>query len=515
MAYKVTVGDPNTIAVRGRLRAAAAVGLLALLAGGCANLTEHPQERSPRLPDAWQRGAAPGVFGDLGIADFNMPVLKAWVAEALADNRELARQRARMESARQAVIRSRADRLPWLSLGLGAERARPTPGAAIGERYDASLTLGMEVDLWGRLSAAQREAELRLRAEEAGYAQLRRQVAADVATSAFEALAAQRLLALFKQRLASLQASLEVIESRYRRGLNEALDVYLAQTTVEQERANIANQNQLAAEAAARLQLLLANYPDGKLALDAPKTPDRETSSALPPALAPSEGLDAPGTQASETTENRNGNLETDAALPVIKAPIPAGLPAQLLTRRADLQLAWLQLLAADAALAAAHRSRFPSLNLAASLRDASTHLDDILAQGELAWSLGGSLVQPLFQGGRLRALEAQARQKVVELEQSYLQAVFRALAEVENELSRLDALQNRHSAHQQAQVNAEAALDIANDQYLRGLVDYTTVLAAQRRAFDAQTSVIQLRARLLQSRVALQLALGGNLAQE
>ena len=482
MTYKVTVSAAKTIAT---------AGLLALLAGGCANLAERPEERGPHLPDAWQQAAAPGVFDGLGIADFNMPLLEVWVAEALADNWELAQQRARVESARQAVIRNRAQRLPWLSLGLGAERARPNAGAAIGERYDASLALGVEVDLWGRLSAAQREAGLRLRAEEARYAQLRRQVAADVATSAFEALAAQRLLALFKQRLASLQASLEVIESRYRRGLNEALDVYLAQTTVEQERANIANQGQLAAEAAARLQLLLANYPDGKLALD------------------------APGTLARETAENQDGKLETAATLPEVKAPIPAGLPAELLTRRADLQLAWLQLLAADAALAAAHRSRFPSLNLAASLRDASTRLDDILAQGEVAWTLGGSLVQPLFQGGRLRALEAEAQQRVLELEQSYLLAVFRALAEVENELSRQGALQERHSAFQQAQVNAEAALDIAYDQYLRGLVDYTTVLAAQRRAFDAQTSVIQLRARLLQSRVALQLALGGNLAQE
>ena len=471
MAYEETVSAAKTIRTPNGLRAATAACLIPLLAGGCAGLAERPEDRGLRLPDAWQRSAAPGDFDGLGLADLNMPPLGAWIAEALADNWELAQQQARVESARQGVILSRAERLPGLNLGLGAERGRPSAGAAITDRHDVSLALGVKVDLWERLSAAQRNAVLRLQAEEARYAQLRRQVAAEVATAAFEASAAQRLLALFQQRLASLQTSLEVIESRYRRGLNEALDVYLAQTTVEQERANIANQTQLAAEAAARLQLVLADYPDGK--------------------------------------------LEMDAALPVLKLPVPAGLPAELLTRRADLQLAWLQLLAADAALAAAHRNRFPSLNLAASLRNAGTRLDDILAQGELTWAISGSLAQPLFQGGRLRALEAQAQQRVLELEQGYLQAVFRALAEVENELSRLHSLQDRHSAFQQAQVNAEAALDIAADQYLRGLVDYTKVLEAQRRAFDAQTSVIQLRARLLQSRVALQLALGGNLAQE
>ena len=439
--------------------------------GGCAGSAITEQARDLALPQAWQRGAEPGAFAPDALARFQTPGLDGLVAQALARNRALAQQRSRVEAARQGVAISRAARLPGLNLGAGAERSRAAAGAALGQRFNLSASLAFELDAWGRLSDAQRQAVLGLKAEEARYASLERRIAADVLTGAFQVLAANQLLALFRQRLENLTESMGLIERSYRGGLSDALDVYLAQTTVDQEQANVANQVQSAYEAAARLQLLLAEYPDGRLPL---------------------------------------GDV-----LPVLDAPIPAGLPAELLGRRADLQAAWFELLAADAALAVAHKNRFPSFNLTSSARDLETEFSQLLKGGELAWSAAASLAQPLFQGGRLAALEAQARQRVLESEQRYLEAVYAALAEVENELSRLRSLEERHAAFKEARADAEAALEIASDRYQRGLVSYTTVLEAQRRAFDAQTTVVQLRAQLLESRVALQLALGGALGAE
>ena len=123
---------------------------------------------------------------------------------------------------------------------------------------------------------------------------------------------------------------------------------------------------------------------------------------------------------------------------------------------------------------------------------------------------MAASLTQPLFQGGRLEALHEQARLRVAQAEQRYLETVYRAFSEVEIELDRTLNLQARRAAFDNAKVNAEAALTLAFDQYQRGLVGYTAVLESQRRAFDAQTTVIELRNQLLQSQVALLLALGG-----
>ena len=84
--------------------------------------------------------------------------------------------------------------------------------------------------------------------------------------------------------------------------------------------------------------------------------------------------------------------------LPVMTDPIPSGLPSELLTRRTDVQEAWLNLLAADADLAAAHKARFPSLSLVGSAGVASAEFSDLLDTDLSVWSITGGLTQPLFQ---------------------------------------------------------------------------------------------------------------------
>ena len=140
-----------------------------------------------------------------------------------------------------------------------------------------------------------------------------------------------------------------------------------------------------------------------------------------------------------------------------------------------------------------------------------SQELDQLLDGGSLMWRVAASLIQPLFQGGRLAALEEQAKIRLEQREKRYLEVVFRALAEVENALSREQALNARYEAFVRAEQNAGSALELAFDQYQRGLAPYTTVLESQRRAFDAQTTLIQLQNQQLKNRVNLLLALGGD----
>jgi NodT family efflux transporter outer membrane factor (OMF) lipoprotein len=441
-----------------------------LVLAGCASTAIAPTSHNIEVPKDWTRRALPGTYQPADYEIFQLPALGTLVEAALAENRDLAQQASRLEAARHSIVVTRAARFPALTLSVGGDRSRAARTALIVDRVDASIGFGLELDAWGRLRDADRETVLRFKAEQARFADVERRVVADVVNAAFDVMAAKQLLGLLEQRLTNLSESLDVIEQSYRQGLREALDVYLAQTTLEQERANVASQTQAAYQAAAELELLIADYPDGEIALE--------------------------------------------GDLPEIDALIAAGTPAGVLTRRPDLQLAWFELLAADAALAVAHKNRFPSFDVSGGVQDSAGQLKQLVDNGNFAWSLTASIVQPLFQGGRLRALAEQARQRVFEAEARYLDAVFRALAEVENEITRSRTLEDRYEAFENARTNAEAALTIASDQYERGLVDYTAVLESQRRAFDAQTTVVQLRAQLLQSRVALELALGGDLRE-
>lgn len=401
------------------------------------------------------------------LPSFHDPHLDELVSRAIAANHSLGQQRALLESARQQVRLARSARLPNLNLGLTGQRQRAFAAAPVGEQFNLSAVLNAPLDLWGALGDREREALLQLAMEEARYHAAKQNLAAAVVSAHYDAAAALQRQELLDRRLANLAQSLDVIESGYRSGLNDALDVYLARNTLEQEKANVASQRQERMQAVANLELLLADYPAGRFA--------------------------------------------AGERLPHMVATVGAGVPAGLLQRRPDIQQAWLELLAADAGLAVAQKRRFPALGLTANARDSATSLGEALNGGALAWSVAASLTQPLFQGGRLDALHEQAKLRIAQLERRYLDTVYLALAEVETELSRIENLAARHEAVHAAQASAEAAMDLAFDLYQRGLVGYITVLESQRRAFDAQSSLIRLHNQLLQNRVALLLALGGD----
>jgi outer membrane protein, multidrug efflux system len=444
-------------------------GLLALVLTGCSSSTLRTDAPPQGVPEQWQSVDAQGADPASGwLHALNDPALEALVEEGLNANYSLAEQRALVRQAEQSLVVAGAPLYPELQLDLDARRFGAGSGNGASQ-FDVGLNLGWELDLWGKLSDSARQANLTLAARRADLASAQLVLVSDLATAWFELQAVEQRLALFSRRLSNLEQNLEIIESGYRLGLGSALDVYLARNDVQSEQARVEAQRQLRTEAVQALQLLLGRYPDGR--------------------------------------------WEALSALPVLDAPLPAGVPGTLLRRRPDLTSAWMELLAADAARAIAHKQRFPALTISADLGDTASRLAELLS-GSLAWSLAGGLAQPLFNAGRLKAGEAQAQARAEQLEQQYLGQVFSAFAEVEAALGRASALQQQYEQYLQAERTALLAEELAFAQYRRGLVEYSTVLEAQRRSLDAQTTVIGLRADLLTNRVALYRALGGDFAE-
>lgn len=441
--------------------------LLALSA--CTHSAISPEASDPTVPVEWARDGDAGEVNVNWLDDFDNPLLDTLVAEAVVNNYQLEQERARLAQAEQAVVIVRANKFPQLDVSLGG--ARRGFDSADGVRvtsttYDASLDARWEVDLWGKLNKQQQSAQLSMEAQRARLELAERELAAGTARSLFSVMQAQQLLEVAQRRLDNVRQSEDIVNSGYRQGLNDALDLYLAKNQTERQQANLAQQEQVVFEAKSDLQLALARYPDGE--------------------------------------------MQVAGELPVITDPIPTGLPSELLMRRADIQEAWLNLLSADAELAAAHKSRFPSLSLVGSGGVTSIEFADLLDGAGTTWSLIGGLSQPVFQAGRLAAQEQQAAERVRQTEQQYLDLVFRAFADVENAISRDTSLKERYESFLDAELNSATALTLALEQYQRGLVTYTTVLESQRQAFDAEAQVVELRTQLLQNRINLYLALGG-----
>lgn len=440
----------------------------ALYVAGCALPDPLPEQDAGVTPDAWRQADSAGAVQDGWLAGFGVPELEALVGRAVAGNHALAQQATLVARAQQAVIIAGGARRPRADLSLSRERGfstQPVRNAAFG-----AVELSFDLDPWRRLSAAERQAELALAAERNTYRAVRLQLAASVCRAWFNLQEAEALLALSRQRVENLQANLELIEQRYNAGLVQALDLYLARNNLAVEQAQAAVQAEVRGMRSRVLEQLLGDaYPGGDLA--------------------------------------------ADSALPAVPDMPALGLPSELLTRRPDLQAAWLRLLAAHAGLAVAYKNRFPSFRLTGRLQGSSRELTGLLDDG--LWSLAAAVGQVLFDSGALRAEEERSRQEMRRIEQSWLEQVHAAFAEVE------DALQANHSAmlqyafYQRARDNAEQAEEQSFARYQRGLENYTTVLEAERRAFDARTRLIQLQNQLLQTRVVLALALGGDYVTE
>ncbi len=444
--------------------------VLASLLDACTHSAISPQIVAPELPGNWYAEVNKGAVESGWITQFGDDNLLSLINEAFANNYVLKQQAAELRAAQQQVIISGAPLYPALDIGLTQTRNRLVTAGSSQHASKASVELGLnwELNLWGKLSDTRRQAVLSFKARQAAFEQAELQLAADITGGWYDVLAARQLTELFEERLTNLEHNLTIIEFGYRQGITPALDVYLARNEVEQERARLAQQKQSQLELVNRLQFLLGRYP--------------------------------------------NGQLKMTDVLPVIVEPLHAGLPSDLLKNRPSIQSAWLDLLAADAQLAVAHKARFPSLRLTGNLGDNGDTINKLLDGGPLSWSLLAGLTQPVFAGGQLAAREQQAKEELVQREQQYLEKVYSALLEVENALNQQQTLNKRYHSFLKAQENAIAAQRLAFEQYQRGLIPYTSVLESQRRAFDAQSTVLDLRNQLLQNRIDLNVALGGTI---
>jgi len=444
-----------------------------LLSGCASNLNPQLREQAPNtLPDQWQQTAVESVVAvnDTWFNKLASPTVKQLVTQALKNNQQLLQNRFDVEIQKQQLIVTGAALWPSLDISTRVGRSKDNRPVSYNNSSSVSLELGYEIDLWGKLSDAKRRDNLNYLAQQARYEQTKQQLIADVITNWFNLISAEQLLDLFKRREANAQQNLEIIESGYRQGLNEALDVYLARNELNNERSRIATQKANLTQAARSLERLLGEYPKGLIA--------------------------------------------ANNDLPVINDDIPLGLPSELITRKPALRASWYQLLASDASLAYAHKQRFPSLNLAAGLSDSTNRVSDLFSASSLAWSLIGSISAPIFDAGRLAANEEIASLQTQKQEQAYLQSLYDAFGDVENAITQQQSLKARYQSTLQAQENALAAEQLSFEQYQSGLVSYTTVLDAQARSFDAQSSLIEIKNQLLTNRIKLHVALGGDFAK-
>jgi multidrug efflux system outer membrane protein len=187
----------------------------------------------------------------------------------------------------------------------------------------------------------------------------------------------------------------------------------------------------------------------------------------------------------------------------IVAPTVRAGIPATLLERRPDIAQAEAALLSQHANLDAARAAFLPQINL-------TGNITQLFNPSSLAWSIGASLLQAVFDGGRLSAESDLERARQTELLVGYRKAVFSALSDVESSTGQVASLTAQERYVSEQETNAAEAYRIAELQYREGVTDLLNVLQTQQTLFNAQDQLVQIRLARLQAGISLYRALGG-----
>jgi NodT family efflux transporter outer membrane factor (OMF) lipoprotein len=414
-------------------------------------------------PSAWKAGGdSAAKLPDAWLATFGDPALSALVAEALAYNANLQLAAARVEQAAAALQVASSPMLPSLGL-LGTYSGKAGGGGALNALF---LNASLELDVWGRLRYGEAAAKAQSQAVEADYAYARQSLAAMVAKSWFLAIEAGLQRSLIEDALRAAQELHRVAQDRLRIGIGDEQAVAEAAANVGSYRDTLRQTVQARDEALRALELLLGRYPAAEIAV-------------------------APG-------------------LATMPAPVPIGVPSDLLERRPDVIAAERRVAAAFNRVGEAKAARLPRISLTASVSAISSDVVVLQDRSNPGYGFGANLFAPLYQGG---ALQAQVEVRNAEQKQAmadYARIAQRSFGEVENALGADFALRDREAILARNIADNERALELAQVQFRVGKVDLRVVEQRQLALYAARASRVRVQTEALAQRANLYLALGG-----
>jgi len=189
---------------------------------------------------------------------------------------------------------------------------------------------------------------------------------------------------------------------------------------------------------------------------------------------------------------------------------IPVSLPARLVRQRPDILAAEAQLHAASAAIGVAVAEQFPDISLSASITREALQAADLFHQFNALWGVGGSLTQPIFKGGALRAQVRAARDAFKAEAATYQAVVLEALGQVADDLWALQYDAQILTVDRHSMDVAFEALKLQQKSYSVGTTTVLNLIAAERAYAQARLSYVSARVQQFTDSASLLTALGG-----
>ena len=440
-------------------------------------LSANPSESAPQ-PTAPVPGAASSTQpGGTPLGEekwwevFQDKELQALIHTALQNNYDVRIAATRVLQARAQLGITRSYQFPTLTGGGNVTSIRnPT----IGPIPAYEITLGQvnvgaswNVDFWGQYRRATEAARATLLANEWAQNAVVSSLVADVASSYFQLRQLDAELEISRSTLGSRQDSLELTKMLEQHGMNSLLDVRQSEQLVYTAAAEVPDLERQIQQQENAINILLGNNPGG-----------------VARGLTLTEQPHAP--------------------------EVPVGLPSSLLERRPDIREAEANLMAANAQIGVARAAYFPQIALTGSAGYESSKLTDLFQGPAGVWTLAGSLVQPIFEGGRLKSGVQLAQAQRDQLVLTYQQTIQGAFRDVSNALIAYRKYREFRIQQQHLVDSAQDAAHLSEIRFKAGTTDYLEVLTNETNSFAAELTLAQAQGNELIALVQLYQALGG-----
>ncbi len=456
----------------------AALASMLVLFVGC---TVGPNYRRPKTDvPATYRGLAPDQASQSEAASlgdqkwwevFQDEQLQQLIRTALEQNYDVRIAATRILQAEAVLGITRADQLPTVTGGASTANQRSPRSKVIppieSSPSQVNLALVWELDFWGRYRRATEAARANLLASQWARQEVISTLVSNVAGAYFQLRELDLELEISQRTLTSREDSLKLIKLLADHGAISMLDVRQAEQLVFTAGEQIPSLERRIEQQENFISTLLGKNPD-----------------AVP----------------------RGRKLTEQPHAP----QVPAGLTSALLERRPDIRQAEQQLIAFNARIGVAKAAYFPQIALTANAGYQSSALGSLFTGPAGLWNFGGSLAQPIFEGGRLRnnvrLTEAQKEEAVL----FYQQTIQQAFREVSDALIAYRKDQEFRQQQEQLTGSAQDAAHLSDIRYKGGATSYLEVLTNQTNYFAAELNLAQAHLNELLALVQLYKALGG-----
>jgi NodT family efflux transporter outer membrane factor (OMF) lipoprotein len=406
---------------------------------------------------------------------FQDPQLGALEQQINVGNQNLKAAEAQFRQARAALRYNRADYYPTVTVAPSATRTRvsarrPPPNGIFNGITENDFVLPFDVsyqaDVWGRVRKTVESYREQAQASAADLATVNLSMHADLAIDYFQARSLDAQEQLLNSTVKQYEQALELNQNRFQGGIASEVEVEQAKTQLQTTRAAAIDVGVLRAQYEHAVAILIGKPP---------------AEFSLPP-------------------------------LPLTAPPphIPISVPSELLERRPDIAASERRVAAANAQIGVAKSAYYPVINLTGSGGFESSAITTLLNGPSGLWSIGLSAVGTVFDVGRRRSLNDQARAAYDFQVAAYRENVLTGFQQVEDNLAAVRILENEAKVQDEAVSAAQRSLDLSTTRYKGGVTSYLEVITAQSAALADQVTAVNILGRRMANTVLLIQALGG-----